>query len=219
MTTTDWWLEERRAWAEGYRCLAGIDEAGRGALAGPVVAACVVLPAERAPARVNDSKTLPPALREEIYAEIFQVARGVGIGIVQPDVIDAINILRATHQAMRLALSALPPGLRPDLALIDGLPVRPFPLIQIALVKGDARSASIAAASIVAKVTRDRLMRGLEAEFPGYGFGAHKGYPAPAHLRALDALGPCPQHRRSYRPVAECLANRAEAVPCAPKNL
>lgn len=193
--------EERSAWAEGYACLAGIDEAGRGALAGPVVAACVVLPYETVPDGVNDSKQLTPDQRERCYAQIVRVARGIGIGQVEAEVIDRINILRATHQAMRLALADLPPGLFPDLALIDGLPVRPFPLPQWALVRGDARSASIAAASIVAKVTRDRLMRALDAHYPDYHFAAHKGYGAPAHLNALAQHGPCPQHRRSFRPV------------------
>ena len=165
--TIDWWQEERRAWAEGYRCLAGIDEAGRGALAGPVVAACVVLPFERVPSGVNDSKALTPEQRERLYAQIMDMARGVGVGLVDAPTIDRINILRAAHEAMRLALAALPPGLFPDVALIDGLPVRPFPLDQIALVKGDGRSASIAAASIIAKVTRDRLMREYGGRLPG----------------------------------------------------
>ena len=198
----NWWEEERRARAEGYRCLAGIDEAGRGALAGPVVAACVILPFERVPQGVNDSKALSPEQREPLYGQIMDVARGVGVGIVDAPTIDRINILRAAHEAMRLALAALPPGLFPDVALIDGLPVRPFPLDQIALVKGDGRSASIAAASIIAKVTRDRLMREYGAAYPLYGFAAHKGYGAPAHLRALEAHGVCPLHRRTFRPVA-----------------
>ena len=202
-TPYSFFLEERLARADGYRCLAGIDEAGRGALAGPVVAACVVLPFERVPAGVNDSKQLSAELRERLYDEIMNMARGVGIGIVEAATIDRINILRASHEAMRLALRDLPPGLFPDVALIDGLPVRPFPLDQIALVKGDSRSASIAAASIIAKVTRDRLMRGYHDEYPAYGFSGHKGYPAPIHLRALQTNGVCPLHRRTYRPVAE----------------
>ena len=197
------WIEERQARRDGYRCLAGIDEAGRGALAGPVVAACVVLPFERVPNGVNDSKQLSAAMRERLYDEIRNGARGVGVGIVDAPTIDRINILRASHEAMRLALADLPPGLFPDVALIDGLPVRPFPLDQIALVKGDSRSASIAAASIIAKVTRDRLMRAYHDEYPVYGFSGHKGYPAPIHLRALQTHGVCPLHRRAYRPVAE----------------
>ncbi|HLK58660.1 MAG TPA: ribonuclease HII [Chthonomonadaceae bacterium] len=203
MVITNWLLEEQIAWTEGYRCVAGIDEAGRGALAGPVVAACVVLPYACLPAGINDSKALTPAQRERCYPELIRMARGVGIGIVEANVIDEINILQATHRAMRLALENLPPGLFPDLALIDGLPVRPFPLPQTALVKGDSRCASIAAASIIAKVTRDRLMCAYHADYPGYGFAGHKGYGAPLHLRALAELGPCPLHRRSFRPVAE----------------
>ncbi len=211
LSTINFWSEERRARAEGYRCLAGIDEAGRGALAGPVVAACVVLPFERVPVGVNDSKMLSAEQRERLYEEIRNMARGVGVGIVDAPTIDRINILRASHEAMRLALRNLPPGLFPDVAMIDGLPVCPFPLDQIALVKGDSRSATIAAASIIAKVTRDRLMRAYHDEYPAYGFAGHKGYPAPIHLRALQTNGICPLHRRSYRPVAEVCNQKAEA--------
>jgi len=201
----DWWLEERLAWLDGYRCLVGIDEVGRGALAGPVVAAAVVLPYERVPQGVTDSKLLSPEQREGLYPQIRHLARGVGIGIVNAACIDEINILRATHEAMRLALADLPPGLFPDLALIDGLPVLPFPLAQTALVGGDGRSASIAAASIIAKVTRDRLMRDFDAVYPGYGFASNKGYGAPIHLRGLSENGPCAIHRLTFRPVAESL--------------
>ncbi len=205
--TTLSWLEERQARSEGYMCIAGIDEAGRGALAGPVVAACVVLPFECVPYGVDDSKKLSEEQRERLYDAILYTARGVGVGIVDAPTIDAINILRATHQAMRLALADLPPGLFPSVALIDGLPVRPFPLDQIALVKGDSRSPSIAAASIIAKVTRDRIMRAYDTEHPVYGFAGHKGYPAPIHLRALETHGICPLHRRTYRPVAMLIAH------------
>jgi ribonuclease HII len=207
---TDWWREERVAWEEGCRCVAGIDEAGRGALAGPVVAACVVLPHEQAPAGIDDSKALTPAQRERLYDRIVATARGVGVGRVEAETIDEINILRAAHQAMRLALEDLPGGLWPDVALIDGLPVRPFPITQIALVRGDARCISIAAASIIAKVTRDRLMRAYDAQFPGYEFASNKGYGTSLHLRALKTLGPCPLHRRSFRPVAERLGRLHE---------
>ncbi len=201
----DWWVEERAGWEAGYRCVAGIDEAGRGPLAGPVVAACVVLPFGKCPAGLNDSKQLTPLQRERLYPEILALARGWGVGIVEAETIDHLNILRATHLAMRLALEAMPPGLSPDLALIDGLPVRPFPVDQIALVKGDSRSASIAAASILAKVTRDRLMCEYDLLYPAYGFAGHKGYGAASHLAALATHGPCPLHRRSFRPVAESL--------------
>ena len=201
----DWWLEERLAYEEGCRSVCGIDEAGRGALAGPVVAAGVILPYECELPGLNDSKKLTPSQREEIYTRILRVARGIGVGSVDAARIDAINILRGAHEAMRQAVAELPPGLYPDLALIDGLPVRPFPVAQVALVRGDCRSASIAAASIVAKVTRDRLMRDYHRLYPAYGFAEHKGYPAPTHLRALAETGVCPLHRRTFRPVAAVL--------------
>lgn len=204
----DWWQEEREAWEAGYRCVAGIDEAGRGPLAGPVVAACVVLPYGKRPDGLNDSKQLTPRQREQLFEVILSLARGCGLGVVSAPEIDRLNVLRATHLAMRQALDALPAGMQPDLVLIDGLPVRPFPLDQVALVKGDARSASIAAASILAKVTRDRLMCEYDALYPAYGFAGHKGYGAASHLRALAEYGPCPLHRRSFRPVAEALRAR-----------
>lgn len=201
----DWWSEERIAWSEGCLCAAGIDEAGRGALAGPVVAACVVFPQERAPAGIDDSKALSPIDRERLHDEIIDVARGVGIGIVSSEIIDSINILQATHQAMRAALANLPSGLFPDIALIDGLPVRPFPLNQVALVGGDARCISIAAASIIAKVTRDRIMREYDVVYPDYGFSSHKGYGTVVHLRAVATYGPSLIHRLSFRPVREAI--------------
>ena len=125
--------------------------------------------------------------------------------MISPQRVDEINILRASHEAMRVALVNLPKGLHPDLALIDGLPVKPFPIEQIALVKGDGRCLSIAAASIIAKVTRDRLMISLDAEFPGYGFASNKGYGAPIHLKALSELGPTAIHRLTFKPVALAL--------------
>lgn len=212
----DWWREERIAWTEGCRCIVGVDEAGRGALAGPVVAACVVLPYEYVPKGINDSKVLTPTQRENLGAHITAHARGVGIGIVEAGIIDEINILQATHEAMRRALDDLPRGLFPDIALIDGLPVQPFPLPQIAIVDGDAISASIAAASIMAKVTRDRLMRDFDTVYPGYGFTSHKGYGAPQHLAALRELGPCPIHRHSFRPVTEALSTNQKKKRLSP---
>jgi ribonuclease HII len=199
----DWLQEERLAAEEGYLCVVGVDEAGRGCLAGPVVAACVSLPCDWVPPGVNDSKQLTPHQREEVFACLQRRARGIGIGIVPAEEIDRINILQAAHQAMREAVMAMPAGLFPDLALIDGYPVRPFPLDQLALVRGDSISASIASASIVAKVTRDRLMVEMDALYPEYGFRIHKGYGVAAHLRALAQYGPCPLHRRTFRPVAE----------------
>ncbi len=208
---TDLWQEERRAWEGGARCVAGIDEAGRGALAGPVVAACVVLPFECEMPGVNDSKLLSPRQRETAFERIFAAARGIGVGAVEADQIDAVNVLRATHIAMRLALEALPGGLCPELVLIDGHPVRPFPASQLALVGGDGKSVSIAAASIIAKVTRDRLMVRYDRDHPFYGFAGHKGYGSATHLAALAQFGPCAIHRFTFRPVAVAAALRAVA--------
>ncbi len=199
----NWWHEEELVWAEGYTCAVGIDEAGRGALAGPVVAACVVLPYRFAPSGINDSKQLSASQREELFTAITKVARGIGVGVVDVATIEAVNILRATHIAMRLAVQNLPAGLQPDIALIDGRPVKDFSLPQVALVKGDERCISIAAASIIAKVSRDRIMTELDSEYPGYGFAVHKGYGVPLHLRALKEQGVSPIHRRTFRPVLE----------------
>ncbi len=199
----DWLLEENVALLSGKQCVAGIDEAGRGALAGPVVAACVVLPANCIPDNINDSKLLSAKQRQVCYLQIMDVALGVGIGIVESSEIDRINILKASHEAMRIALRNLPPHLNPDLALIDGLPVRPFPLFQKAIVKGDSKSASIAAASIIAKVTRDKLLVQLHQVHPQYGFARHKGYGTAGHVHALRTFGACVEHRRSFRPVRE----------------
>jgi ribonuclease HII len=198
----DLFLHERAAWAAGHRVVAGIDEAGRGALAGPVVAACVILPAGFDPAGIDDSKKLTSKQREAACGRIHAEAVAVGVGIVAPEIIDRINILRATHEAMRTALDSLRAAHSPTIVLIDGLPV-PFldRTLQQAIVGGDALSATIAAASIVAKVTRDRIMVDHHAEYPHYGFANHKGYAVAAHLAALDANGPCPIHRRSFAPV------------------
>jgi ribonuclease HII len=198
---TDWWCEERAARERGFRVIAGIDEAGRGPLAGPVVAAAVVLPHQTELPGVRDSKVMTPEQREEAYDLIFERAEAVGVGVVDVADIDRMNILRATHHAMRCAVDAMP--VRPEFALIDGLPVHPFPILQRALVKGDCRSVSIAAASIIAKVTRDRIMRELDGAYPDYGFADHKGYSTPLHLERLQRLGPCPIHRRSFAPVAQ----------------
>ena len=182
----------------GYAVIAGVDEAGRGPLAGPVVAAAVVLgePDGRFP--VQDSKLLDPEQREMLYGRIADTCN-VGIGIVGAPVIDQVNILRATHQAMAEALSGLSP--LPDHALVDGRPVKGLPVPHTAIVKGDRQCRPIAAASIVAKVTRDRLLTELDSEYPQYGFARHKGYPTPEHLRCLREHGACPAHRRSFGPV------------------
>ncbi len=195
---------ERPLWAQGVRRVAGVDEAGRGCLAGPVVAAAVVLSPDGVIAEVDDSKKLSRTQREVLYEEIAAKAIAVGIGQVEAAEIDRLNILQASLKAMRLALENLPTS--PDRVLIDGhLPARSsYP--EQAIVDGDARSLSIAAASIVAKVHRDRLMCECDSHYPEYGFAAHKGYGSAAHLAALDAHGPCPLHRRSFSPVAARIA-------------
>jgi ribonuclease HII len=195
---------ERKLRAIGVVRIAGIDEAGRGALAGPVVAAVAVLPEKFRHRKLNDSKQLAPDLREEIYQELTGNGEIVwAVGVVDSIEIDRINILRATHRAMRDALTAL--SFPPEHVLIDGLPVIPFPLPQTAIVDGDCYSLSIAAASVIAKVTRDRIMREFCALFPQYCFSQHKGYGTELHLTKLHEFGPCPIHRRSFEPVAQPL--------------
>ncbi len=203
----DLWRYEQAARLAGHVRIAGIDEVGRGPLAGPVVAACVVLPDGFDLLGINDSKKLTERQRERAEERIRRDALAIGLGLVEPDVIDRINILRATHQAMRQAFLALSPA--PDYVLIDGLPVRDFPCSAcLAVVSGDSHSVSIAAASIIAKVARDRLMCDYDAQYPEYGFAGHKGYGAAKHLAALRQHGPCPIHRRSFAPVAACCAER-----------
>ena len=182
--------------------MAGVDEAGRGPLAGPVVAAAVILPEGFRHALLNDSKQLRERTRELLFVEITAHTEiRFAFSVVDVEEIDRINILRATHEAMRRAVAQLDP--QPQHVLIDGLPVRPFPIAQTALVAGDTLSFSIAAASVIAKVTRDRLMVGMCAKFPGYEFARHKGYGTPQHLAALKKHGPCPIHRRSFLPVRQ----------------
>lgn len=188
--------------AAGFRIVAGIDEAGRGPLAGPVCVAAVVLPEDFSHAVLNDSKQLSELKRERLYEEITSDTRIRWHCVsIEPDEIDRINILQATWEGMRRAALGLQPV--PDAALIDGKPVKRFPLHHVALVKGDSLSYSIAAASIIAKVTRDRLMVAMARQHPEYGFEIHKGYPTPAHLAALRQHGPCPHHRRSFGPVSQ----------------
>src|SRR5438128_6324376 len=195
---------EKKLRANGVACVAGIDEAGRGALAGPVVAAAVILPGKFRHRRLNDSKQLAPELREEIYCELVANPEvRWTVGIVDSIEIDRINILRASHKAMRFAVEALID--QPDHVLIDGLPVIPFPFPQTAIIDGDCLSLSIAAASVIAKVTRDRIMRDFCAHFPDYCFSQHKGYCTELHLLKLHEFGPCPIHRQSFEPVAQPL--------------
>lgn len=188
--------------AAGYRRISGIDEAGRGPLAGPVVAAAVILPCGLELDGLNDSKQVSEAERERLYGCITEQAEiEFAVAVIEPDVIDRVNILQATFLAMRQAAEQL----RPDFIFVDGNPVTGLPTTSRNVIKGDAKCASIAAASIVAKVHRDRLMVCYDATYPGYGFARHKGYGTAQHLEALERLGPCPIHRRSFAPVARCL--------------
>lgn len=197
---------EQALWREGYTRIAGIDEAGRGPLAGPVVAAAVVLPIGFRHRRLDDSKKLTARLREEIYEELVQCAEiSWAISVQDATVIDEINILRATHRAMADAYLLLKPAA--EIGLIDGLAVKDFPGPQKALVRGDSLSLSIAAASVIAKVSRDRMMLRAAGEYPEYGFERHKGYGTSFHLEALQQYGACPLHRRSFAPVNRVIAS------------
>jgi ribonuclease HII len=194
---------EKLLWSKGVSLVAGIDEAGRGPLAGPVVAAVAILPAKFSLAGLNDSKQLTEEFREELFEALTATGALVcyGIGIADPAEIDRFNILRATFLAMQRAIAALP--LQPEHLLIDGLPVPVFQQPQTAIVGGDGKSKSIAAASVIAKVTRDRMMRKWHSEFPQYDFDRNKGYGTRAHLESLQIHGPCPIHRRSFAPVSQ----------------
>jgi ribonuclease HII len=206
---------EKKLRDTGVARIAGIDEVGRGALAGPVVAAAVVLPEKFRHRRLNDSKQLAPELREQIYSDLVSNPEvRWTVGTVDSVEIDRINILRASHRAMRLAITALIDP--PDHVLIDGLPVVAFPLTQTAIIDGDCISLSIAAASVIAKVTRDRMMRDFCAQFPQYWFHQHKGYGTELHLLKLHEFGPCPIHRRSFEPVAQPLLALEEVVRIQP---
>jgi ribonuclease HII len=197
--------EEMALFQQGYSFVAGLDEVGRGCLAGPVVAGAVILPrAENTLelfAGVNDSKQLSAAARERFYALIMQHALAIGIGIGPVEIIDERNILQATKYAMGLAVQQL--SISPNALLLDAIYLPKVALPQRSIIKGDARCLSIAAASIIAKVTRDRMMVKLHHEYPAYGFHQHKGYGTPAHLIALREHGATPHHRRSFSPVSE----------------
>ncbi|MBQ8184878.1 MAG: ribonuclease HII [Lachnospiraceae bacterium] len=185
---------ERRYADRGYIC--GIDEVGRGPLAGPVVAGAVILPADCEILYLNDSKKLSEKKRELLYDEIMEKAVAVGLGVISPARIDEINILQATYEAMRMAISNL--KVRPDVLLNDAVTIPQVDIAQVPIIKGDAKSVSIAAASIIAKVTRDRMMVQYEELMPGYGFASNKGYGSAAHIQALKEIGPCSIHRRSF---------------------
>lgn len=177
-----------------YIC--GIDEAGRGPLAGPVVAGAVILPKDCEILYLNDSKKLSPSKREALYDEIMEKAVAVGVGMASPARIDEINILQATYEAMREAVSAL--GIQPDILLNDAVTIPGLNMTQVPIIKGDAKSVSIAAASIIAKVTRDRLMVQYDEVLPGYGFAKHKGYGSKEHIDAIRKKGATPIHRQSF---------------------
>jgi len=198
--------EEERLRAQGYRLIAGIDEAGRGPLAGPVVAAAVILPPEERPSwlsLVRDSKQLTQLRREAIFDCIVESGIAFGVGVVSHEVIDERGIAPATRLAMRYAVEQL--STRPDYLLIDYMRLPGVRIPQKGVVDGDSICVSIAAASIVAKVTRDRLMVELDGRYPGYGLAQHKGYGTPEHLEALQKLGPCPIHRKTFQPVRDHL--------------
>lgn len=200
---------ERSIWSQGFNSIAGIDEAGRGPLAGPVVAAAVIFPKEMIIEGVDDSKKLTAKRREECFEQISQKALDVAVGIVYHDVIDSINILQATLLAMHKALENL--TRKPDFVLVDGprFSHEVFPFQTI--IHGDAKSFSIAAASIVAKVTRDRIMCEWDARYPEYGFARHKGYGTRQHLEAIRTYGCCEIHRKTFHPLHVCkIANHAD---------
>ncbi|QBG49227.1 ribonuclease HII [Verrucomicrobia bacterium S94] len=207
MNHPDVLLYEEEAWASGFLRLAGIDEAGRGPLAGPVVAAAVIFDPDYIRAelvstfgKLTDSKAMPEKRREEFFRILESCDHvRIGVGIIEPAEIDEINILQATHKAMGLAAAQV----EADFALVDGLPVKGLPCEHRSIVKGDALSISISAASIIAKVTRDRMMVALDEVYPEYGFAGHKGYGTKKHLEALQKYGATPVHRQSFRPVAE----------------
>lgn len=199
---------DRKVAGNNTKRIAGVDEAGRGPLAGPVVAAAVILPQDVSVLTgVDDSKRLSPSQREELYLKITQLAIAVGIGVVNAQKIDKINILQATFQAMRLAIQRLP--ISPEHILVDGRKIPKVNIPQTAIVNGDTLSLAIASASIVAKVIRDRIMVCLDRLYPQYGFAQHKGYTTKAHINALNKYGPCKIHRKSFKPVQNRLITEA----------
>ena len=195
MARIDAMLEFERKYGE-FRYICGIDEAGRGPLAGPVVAGAVILPKDEKILYVNDSKKLSEKKREELYDVIMERAIAVGVGIVDNNRIDEINILNATYEAMKMAINNL--SIRPDILLNDAVKIPGVDIAQVPIIKGDAKSLSIAAASIIAKVTRDRIMKKYAKQYPEYGFLDNKGYGAKKHIEALERIGACPIHRKTF---------------------
>ena len=191
---------ERMLQAKGYRFLAGVDEAGRGPLAGPVVAVACIIPPTVQIKGIKDSKVLTPEARKTLFRQIVSQTI-VGVGVVGEQEIDQINILQASLLAMKKAVLAL--SITPDFILVDGTFPIDVPVPQKPVIDGDARLVSIGAASIVAKVTRDEIMKDYDIEYPNYGFKDHKGYATPAHIAALETHGPCPIHRMSFRPLVK----------------
>ena len=187
---------EKDLYSKGYKLIAGIDEVGRGPLAGPVVAAAVILPKDSYYQYLNDSKKVTEKRRNKLYDEITAEAVSYGIGLVSPDIIDDINILQATYVAMKKAIDAL--SIRPQMILVDAVHIPDIGIPQVGIVKGDAKSISIAAASIVAKVYRDRLMTEYDALYPEYKFAKNKGYGTKEHMQALHEIGMSPIHRKSF---------------------
>lgn len=190
---------EHAAWARGHEIVAGVDEAGRGPLAGPVSVAAVILPHDLCLPKLNDSKKISAKVREELFDEIQEKAIAVGTALIDAQTIDRVNIYQATINGMYEAIFSLRP--EPQEVLIDAVPLDRLPMASESIIKGDAKSASIAAASIIAKVTRDRLMDEYDKIYPEYGFAQHKGYGTAQHIEALKKYGPCPIHRRSFEPV------------------
>lgn len=198
------WIDEE-FWKQGIDWIGGIDEAGRGPLAGPVVAAAVILPSGVEIEGVKDSKLLSPSQREAAFMRIERQAVAIGVGVVDACVIDRLNILRATEEAIYRAVMSLP--FYPELFLVDAVKIF-LPVRTISLIKGDSRSLAVGAASIVAKVIRDRIMEMCDIRYPYYGFARNKGYPTREHLEALRRYGPCEIHRYSYRPVKEIIEGK-----------
>lgn len=193
------YVYEYAARDEGAQVVAGVDEAGRGPLAGPVVVAAAILPFGLYLPGLNDSKKVSPKKRELLYDEIMEKAVAVHVSIMDAATIDRVNIYQATMNGMYEAILSLEP--KPDKVLIDAVELSKLPMPSLSIIKGDAKSASIAAASIIAKVTRDRMMMKYDVEYPQYGFAQHKGYGTAQHIKALETYGPCPIHRRSFEPV------------------
>ncbi len=201
---------EERAFRQGYKYIAGIDEAGRGALAGPVVAAAVIFPKGIEIAGVDDSKKLTHSKRETLFSLITEKALAIGVGYGNNGVIDEINILQATLLSMKKAVQAL--SVQPDYILVDGNCPIPVKIPQKNIIRGDSSSISVAAASIIAKVTRDRLMVKYDGMYPGYGFAGHKGYGSASHLAAITELSPCAIHRKTFRGVREHVEDKSTEI-------